>query len=153
MLDANVYLEGWTWFALGVGSTCLALASRINAFYIVSIVGLFLALVSAVVQLSLPLLVVLLVASFMLATVTYLRFWYVPIPTTATQNMRKKAQSMMGVKASLQRGIKAGKGRAQIQNALWTVRCDKRLQAGTLVKVVGYNEAELEVEPVAGGEG
>ena len=151
MTDLVTIHDGWYWFALMMVAMTIAWVSSYRILLTVSMASAIAALASAIVTLSLFLQVAIFLAALVIGLVLYFQFWYVPVPNCATQKMRKRAYKLVGAQASLLQGIKTGKGRAQIADAVWVVRCETRLPTGALVKVVGYNGAELEVVPGDGG--
>lgn len=76
---------------------------------------------------------------------------------TDQPNLNLRTASLIGRKVPLLTGIQNGTGKIQIADALWTVRCDQDLPAGSVVEVVAADGMMLQVrslegQPSPGGE-
>lgn len=139
--------EGWLWLAVAIISGLIALLSNIRSIGLFAAAALSSAGLAAVVVTSLWLQLALFVFVFLILIRWYLKHKYVPQPANLTVNMKKHVGHIVGTNASLLRGINSGKGKVQIRDAVWTVNCDTKLAAGSMVQVVGYHGIELEVKP------
>lgn len=69
---------------------------------------------------------------------------------TDQPNLNLRTASLIGRKVPLLTGIQNGIGKIQIADALWTVRCDQDLPAGSVVEVVAADGMMLQVRSLEG---
>ncbi len=143
-----VFHDGWAWLSLGLVLIACGAWFQRRAFYAGAGVCACVALGNAMWPLPPLWQLVLAIVVAPIVVGLYLRLWFVPTPLTVTSKVRKSRQKLVGARVSLMTPIVSGLGKAQVQNAVWTVRCEKPLQQGALVEVVGHHEGELNVAPV-----
>ncbi len=107
-----------------------------------------LALVLAFVDLSWQLQLVVFGVFAMVGTFIFWKFFRVKPVENATSKLNNRRAQLIGMRASLMQPVQSGRGKVQIQDALWTVSCDEDLPQGTLVEVTGYDDQTLIVKKV-----
>lgn len=151
MLADSLHL-GYFWFCLSLLAACAGQVVRVPWLFVPAVAALLTALSAALVALTSAAQTAVFLAALSAAEVVYLRYFYVPLPRLATQSMAKRAGQLLGHQVSLMRGVKAGKSKIQAANAVWPVRCEQSMPAGTLVEVIGFDGIELQVKRVGVGK-
>jgi membrane protein implicated in regulation of membrane protease activity len=141
-------LTGWHWLALGIGLLLLEVLG-VNGVFIGAACGaIALALVLAIVELTWQVQLVVFGIFAVIGTGIFWRFFRVKPVDNATSKLNNRRAQLVGMRASLLQGVQGGRGKVQIQDALWTVSCQEDLPAGTLVEVVGYDNDTLQVKKI-----
>lgn len=148
-MSAVIANPGYLWFAIAVIAATAALVMRRWSLLVLAVSCVLVALIWAVYPIAFLTQLACAFAVSLLSGAVYVRTWRAPVPETATSRAPKKLQKIVGARASLIHPVKAGKSKAQINRAVWTVRCDQALAAGSLVQVIGWHGRELEVTPAA----
>ena len=141
-------LTGWHWLAFGIA---LLLLETLGVGGILIGAGggaITLALVLAFVDIPWQWQLVLFGLFSMIGTGIFWRFFRVKPAENATNKLNNRRAQLIGMRASLLHAVQSGRGKVQIQDALWTVSCEVDLPQGTLVEVVGYDENALHVKKV-----
>lgn len=88
-------------------------------------------------------------AAFIVPAVAGFFIWFkcfrLPNRAALTSYQKRRMAALVGKQASLLTPIRSGKGRLQLQDALWRVTCEQDLPAGQIVEVVGYSDKALHV--------
>ena len=139
-------LTGWHW--LGLGITLLLLETLgIGGFLIGMGAGaIALALLLTLIAIGWQWQLVLFGVFSLIGTAIFWKFFRVKPAENATTRLNNRKAQLVGMRASLMQAVQNGRGRVQIQDALWTVTCEEDLPQGTLVEVVGYDDAALHVK-------
>lgn len=139
-------LTGWHWLALGI--TLLLLETLgIGGFLIGMGAGaIALALLLTLIAIGWQWQLVLFGVFSLIGTAIFWKFFRVKPAENATTRLNNRKAQLVGMRASLMQAVQNGRGRVQIQDALWTVTCEEDLPQGTLVEVVGYDDAALHVK-------
>lgn len=141
-------LTGWHWLALGIGLLLLEVLG-VNGVFIGAACGaIALALVLAIVELTWQVQLVVFGIFAVIGTGIFWRFFRVKPVDNATSKLNNRRAQLVGMRASLLQGVQGGRGKVQIQDALWTVSCQEDLPAGALVEVVGYDNDTLQVKKI-----
>jgi membrane protein implicated in regulation of membrane protease activity len=141
-------LTGWYWLALGLGLLLLE-ALGVNGILIGSAcAAIVLALVLAVVEIPWQWQLVLFGILAVVGTGIFWRFFRVKPADNATGKLNNRRAQLIGMRVSLLQPVHGGRGKVQIQDALWTVSCEEDLPQGTLVEVVGYDDNALQVKKI-----
>ncbi|MCR6653774.1 MAG: NfeD family protein [Cellvibrionaceae bacterium] len=141
-------LTGWHWLALGLGLLLLE-ALGVNGILIGSAcAAVVLALLLALVDIPWQWQVVLFGILAVIGTGIFWRFFRVKPVGNATEKLNNRRAQLIGMRASLLYPVQGGRGKVQIQDALWTVSCEEDLPQGTLVEVVGYDDSTLRVKKI-----
>jgi Membrane protein implicated in regulation of membrane protease activity len=141
-------LTGWHWLALGIGLLLLEILG-VNGIFIGAACGaIALALVLAVVEIAWQWQLVVFGIFAVIGTGIFWRFFRVKPVDNATSKLNNRRAQLIGMRASLLQGVQGGRGKVQIQDALWTVSCQEDLPPGTLVEVVGYDDDALHVKKI-----
>lgn len=141
-------LTGWHWLALGIA---LILLETLGVGGILIGAGggaITLALVLAFVDLTWQWQLVLFGTFAMVGTGIFWRFFRVKPVDNATTKLNNRRAQLIGARASLLQPVLNGRGKVQIQDALWTVTCEIDLPQGALVEVTGYDDNALHVKKV-----
>lgn len=148
-MSAVIANLGYLWFVMALVAATAALVSRRWSLLVLAASCVSVAMIWAFYPITFITQLAFAFAVLLLGGGVYFRTWRAPVPETATSRTPKKLQKIVGARVSLIHPVKAGKSKAQINRAVWTVRCDKALAAGSLVQVIGWHGRELEVTPVA----
>lgn len=141
-------LTGWHWLALGLGLLLLE-ALGVNGILIGSAcAAVVLALLLALVDIPWQWQVVLFGILAVIGTGIFWRFFRVKPAGNATEKLNNRRAQLIGMRASLLYPVQGGRGKVQIQDALWTVSCEEDLPQGALVEVVGYDDSTLRVKKI-----
>lgn len=141
-------LSGWHWLAFGIA---LLLLDTLGVGGILIGAGggaVALALVLAFVDISWQWQLVLFGLFAMIGTSIFWRFFRVKPAENATRKLNNRRAQLIGMRASLLHAVQSGRGKVQIQDALWTVTCEEDLPQGTLVEIVGYDDNALHVKKI-----
>lgn len=141
-------LNGWHWLALGIALLLLDVLGVGGILIGASGGAIALALVLAFVDLSWQLQLVVFGVFAMVGTFIFWKFFRVKPVENATSKLNNRRAQLIGMRASLMQPVQSGRGKVQIQDALWTVSCDEDLPQGTLVEVTGYDDQTLIVKKV-----
>ncbi len=143
------HLNGWHWLVLGIVLFTLEALGAGGILVGAAAGAIVLALVLAVfpeIHWQYQLLMFGVLA--LLGTVIFWRFFRVGKADNETTKLNNRMAQLVGVRASLLIEVKGGRGKVQIQDALWAVSCTEDLKVGTLVEVVGYDDNFLHVVKV-----
>ncbi|MBC6907450.1 NfeD family protein [Saccharophagus sp. K07] len=141
-------LNGWHWLALGIALLLLDVLGVGGILIGASGGAIALALLLAFVDLSWQLQLVVFGVFAMVGTFIFWKFFRVKPVENATSKLNNRRAQLIGMRASLMQPVQSGRGKVQIQDALWTVSCDEDLPQGTLVEVTGYDDQTLIVKKV-----
>ncbi len=83
-----------------------------------------------------------------LSTVAYWRFFRRFNQATDKPFLNNKQAALIGQRAIVVEAIEAGRGKVQIQDALWTALSEEDIAENSAVKIVGASGMELQVVPV-----
>ena len=146
MADMLTQLEFWHWLSiavllliaevLGAGGFLLGLA--VGAFLLAIVLAVFPA-VSWQIQL------VLFSLLSVSCTIIYWKRFRRLNDKTDRPDLNDRRARLIGTKTVLVDPIINGKGRVQIEDALWTVLSDRDMPAGTLVEIIGVKDMAFEV--------
>lgn len=142
-------LNGWHWLFFGIALLLLEVLGVGGILVGAGCGAILLASVLAVVPMSWQLQMVLFGVFALLGTIIFWTFFRVRSADNETTKLNNRLAQLVGVRVSLMTNIKGGRGKVQIQDALWTVSCQEDLPMGTLVEVTGYDDAILHVTKVA----
>lgn len=141
-------ITGWHWLALGIVLLVFEVLGVGGILIGVGAAAILVALICAVVSISWHWQFVIFGVASVVATFVFWKFFRVSQIENDTGKLNNRAAQMVGTKVSVLVDIKSGRGKVQIQDALWNVSCEQDLPAGKLVEVVGYSESTLHVKPV-----
>lgn len=141
-------INGWHWLVLGIILFLLEALGVGGILVGAGAAAIFLAAVLAFVQLSWQVQLVLYGILVLVFTILFWKFFRVGRAENETSKLNNRMAQLVGVRASLIVEVKGGRGKVQIQDALWSVACDEDLPAGTLVEVVSYDDSLLHVNKV-----
>ncbi len=141
-------LTGWHWLALGILLLLLEIFGVGGILIGVGAGAIIVALVVSLVEISWQTQFMLFGLLSLVATIVFWRFFRVKHSENETGKLNNRMAQLVGMRASLLIEIKAGRGKIQIQDALWAVSCNEDLPVGTMVEVTGYDEALLTVVPI-----
>lgn len=145
MLDT---LNGWHWLGLGIALLLLEVFGVGGILLGIGGGAIAMALLLAVVDLPWQWQLVVFGVFAMVGTFIFWKFFRVKPVENATSKLNNRRAQLIGMRASLMQPVQSGRGKVQIQDALWTVSCDKDLPQGTLVEVTGYDDQTLIVKKV-----
>lgn len=141
-------LTGWHWLAFGIA---LLLLETLGVGGILIGAGggaIVLALLLAFMDIAWQWQLVLFGLFSMIGTGIFWRFFRVKPAENATNKLNNRRAQLVGMRASLLQAVQSGRGKVQIQDALWSVSCEEDLPQGTLVEVVGYDDNALHVKKI-----
>lgn len=141
-------LTGWHWLAFGIAVLLLETLGIGGILIGAGGGAILLALVLAFVDISWQWQLVLFGVFSMIGTGIFWRFFRVKPADNATSKLNNRRAQLIGMRASLLHAVQSGRGKVQIQDALWTVSCEEDLPQGTLVEVVGYDDSALHVKKI-----
>lgn len=141
-------LTGWHWLALGIALLLLETLGVGGILIGLGAGAIIVALVLAVVDLIWQWQLVLFGVFSLAGTFIFWKYFRVRPAENATSTLNNRKAQLVGMRASLLHPVRSGRGKVQIQDALWTVTCAEDLPQGTLVEVVGYDDATLHVKKV-----
>lgn len=141
-------LTGWHWLAFGIAVLLLETLGIGGILIGAGGGAILLALVLAFVDMSWQWQLVLFGVFSMIGTGIFWRFFRVKPADNATSKLNNRRAQLIGMRASLLHAVQSGRGKVQIQDALWTVSCEEDLPQGTLVEVVGYDDSALHVKKI-----
>lgn len=147
MLDS---LNGWHWLVLGIILFIFEVLGVGGILVGAACAAIVMAAILAVIALSWQVQFVVFGVLALLGTAIFWKFFKVTPVENETSRLNNRMAQLVGTKASVLVEIKAGRGKVQIQDALWTVTCGQDLPVGTLVEVTGYDESVLHVLPAQG---
>ncbi len=81
-------------------------------------------------------------------TYIFWKFFRVKPAENQSRTLNNRMAQLMGTKVSLLQAITAGRGKVQIQDALWSVQCEEDLPQGALVEVIDSKDGVLIVKKV-----
>lgn len=139
-------LTGWHWLAFGIALLLLETLGVGGILIGAGSGAIALALVLSVVVIPWQWQLVLFGLFSMIGTGIFWRFFRVKPADNATSKLNNRRAQLVGMRASLLQAVQSGRGKVQIQDALWTVSCEEDLPQGTLVEVVGYDDNTLHVK-------
>lgn len=142
-------ISGWHWLALAVAMLPVQ-AATMRALISIVVGALAVALVMSVKPVPAQTQLWLFVGVTAVVCCIYWLFLRPRPPKNATERLQKRKSQLVGMRASLLAPISSGKGKVQIQDALWTVTSGQDLPRGTVVEVSGYDQNMLHVSKVAG---
>lgn len=145
MLDT---LNGWHWLGLGIALLLLEVFGVGGILLGIGGGAIAMALLLAVVDLPWQWQLVVFGVFAMVGTFIFWKFFRVKPVENATSKLNNRRAQLIGMRASLMQPVQSGRGKVQIQDALWTVSCDEDLPQGTLVEVTGYDDQTLIVKKV-----
>src|SRR5687767_13189891 len=117
-------LTGWHWLALGIGLLLLETLGVGGILVGIGAGAIVLALL-AVVDLTWQWQLVLFGVFGVVGTVIFWKFFRVKPAENATSTLNNRKAQLVGMRASLMQPVHSGRGRVQIQDALWTVTCEE----------------------------
>lgn len=141
-------LNGWHWLILGI---LLFICEALGVGGILvgaAVAAILTAGVLAIVPLTWQVQFVIFGVLALIATMIFWKFFRVPQLDNETSKLNNKMARLVGMRASLLVEVKAGRGKVQIQDALWTVACESDIPVGTIVEVTGYDDSVLHVTPI-----
>lgn len=138
-------LTGWHWLTLGIGLLLLEVLGIGGVLIGVGTAAIVTALIVSLIALAWQIQLVVFGVLSIIATTVFWRFFRVNHVENATSKLNNRMAALVGIKASLLMPVVGGRGKIQVQDALWTVACDVDLPEGTLIEVVGYQETTLNV--------
>lgn len=141
-------LNGWHWLAFGIALLLLDVLGVGGILVGAGSGAIALALILAFVDIAWQWQLVLFGVFSLVGTSIFWKFFRVKPVENATSKLNNRRAQLIGARASLLQAIENGRGRVQIQDALWTVSSDVDLPQGTLVEVVGYDDNALHVKKV-----
>lgn len=141
-------LTGWHWLALGIALLLLETLGIGGILIGMGAGAITLALLLAVVEITWQWQLVLFGAFSMIGTFVFWKYFRVKPAENATSTLNNRKAQLVGMRASLLQPVLSGRGKVQIQDALWTVTCAEDLPQGALVEVVGYDDVSLHVKKV-----
>jgi membrane protein implicated in regulation of membrane protease activity len=147
-MDMFSELTGWHWLALGVALLLLETLGIGGILIGMGAGAIGVALLLAFVDIPWQWQVFWFGVLSLLGTVIFWRYFRVKPAENATSKLNNRKAQLVGMRASLLLPVKGGRGKVQIQDALWTVSCEQDLPEGTLVEVVGYDDDALLVKKV-----
>lgn len=137
--------NGWHWLALAAPFALLSLRAPWRVLIVLALAASGVALSLAVYRYpwygQVGGFLVLAVIGFTI----WLKCFRLPNRAVLTSYQKRRMAALVGRQASLLTPIRSGKGRLQLQDALWKVTCERDLPAGQLVEVVGYSDTTLHV--------
>lgn len=141
-------LTGWHWLALGIALLLLETLGIGGILIGMGAGAIILALLLSVVDMPWQWQLVLFGALSLAGTWVFWKYFRVKPAENATSKLNNRKAQLVGMRASLLQAVQSGRGKVQIQDALWTVTCEQDLPQGTLVEVVGYDDVSLHVKKV-----
>ncbi len=149
MMNFLLSLESWHWLSAGIffvllealGTAGFLLGLGFGALS----VALFMAIFPAISwqwQFSIFALM------SVLSTIAYWRFFRGFNQATDKPLLNNKVAALIGQRAVVVEAIVAGKGKVQIQDALWTATAEEGIEEGRAVTIVGANGMELRVQSI-----
>lgn len=142
-------LNGWHWLVLGLVLFILEAIGVGGILVGAGAAAIITAGVLAYTPLEWQYQLVLFGVLAIIATVVFWKFFRVAPAENETSKLNNRMAQLVGIRASVLVEIKGGRGKVQIQDALWTVTCGQDVPAGTLVEITGYDESVLYVLPVS----
>jgi len=139
-------LTGWHWLAFGIALLLLETLGIGGILIGAGSGAIVLALVLSIVVIPWQWQLVLFGIFAMIGTGIFWRFFRVKPAENATSKLNNRRAQLIGMRASLLQAVQSGRGKVQIQDALWTVSCEEDLPQGTLVEIVGYDDNTLHVK-------
>lgn len=145
-------MTDWHWFF--IGAACLVLSRLILrvSFSALAVASLTVAAISAVWSLTLVQQASIAIVVVPLVFVYLLWRGQVFMPANATARIRRRKSHLIGLRASVLQRAATGRGKIQLNDAVWTVLSSEDFKRGDLVEVAGYTGNMLEVRPVREGE-
>lgn len=141
-------LTGWHWLALGIALLLLETLGVGGILIGLGAGAITVALVLAVVDIPWQWQVVLFGVFSLAGTFIFWKYFRVKPAENATSTLNNRKAQLIGMRASLLQPVQSGRGKVQIQDALWTVTCAEDLPQGVLVEVTGYDDKALHVKKV-----
>ena len=141
-------LTGWHWLALGIALLLLETLGVGGILIGLGAGAIAVALVLALVDLIWQWQLVLFGIFSLVGTFIFWKYFRVRPAENATSTLNNRKAQLVGMRASLLQPVLRGRGKVQIQDALWTVTCEEDLPQGALVEVVGYDDTALHVKKV-----
>jgi membrane protein implicated in regulation of membrane protease activity len=141
-------ISGWHWLALGIALLVLEVFGIGGILIGIGAAAIVVAIILAIVDLSWPWQIVLFGLFSVVGTAIFWMFFRVKPAENATSKLNNRRAQLVGMRASLISPIENGRGKVQIQDALWSVKASEDLPQGALVEVVGYDDSVLEVKRV-----
>ena len=141
-------LTGWHWLALGIALLLLETLGVGGILIGLGAGAIAVALVLALVDLIWQWQLVLFGIFSLVGTLIFWKYFRVRPAENATSTLNNRKAQLVGMRASLLQPVLRGRGKVQIQDALWTVTCEEDLPQGALVEVVGYDDTALHVKKV-----
>jgi membrane protein implicated in regulation of membrane protease activity len=141
-------LTGWHWLALGIALLLLETLGIGGILIGMGAGAIGVALLLAVVKITWQWQLVLFGAFSLVGTFIFWKYFRVKPAENATSTLNNRKAQLVGMRASLLQPVQSGRGKVQIQDALWTVTCTEELAKGALVEVVGYDDVSLHVKRV-----
>lgn len=146
------HLNGWHWLILGL--LCLLLSRWVLT---VSLSALAVAALAVALLLSfypVPPKFQIVVAMAVLP-VAFLFIWWrgrVARPANATRRIRRRKSQLIGLRMSVAKRLGTGRGKAQLNDAVWTILSGEDFKEGDIVEVSGYTGDMLQVRPLKDSE-
>lgn len=142
-------LNGWHWLVFGIVLFILE-AFGVGGILVGAAAGaIVLAAMLAILPMAWQVQFVVFGVLALLGTAIFWRFFRVGSTENETSKLNNRMAQLVGMRASLLIAVKSGRGKVQIQDALWSVSCDEDLPVGTLVEVTGYEDSILHVVKIA----
>lgn len=141
-------LTGWHWLALGIALLLLETLGIGGILIGMGAGAIAVALLLAFMEITWQWQLVLFGVFSMMGTFVFWKYFRVKPAENATTTLNNRKAQLVGMRASLLQPVLSGRGKVQIQDALWTVTCAEDLPQGALVEVVGYDDASLHVKKV-----
>ncbi len=149
MVEFLSQLESWHWFSLGI---LLLLGEVLGAGGFLLGIGIGALLVALTVTvlpgLSWQLQLVWFGVLSVVSTLVYWKRFRAINQATDQPLLNNRAERLVGRKVELLEPVINGKGKVQIEDALWTVLADEAIDAGSAVEIVGTQGMDLLIKPV-----
>lgn len=145
-------MTDWHWFFIGAACLVLSRLMLRVSFSALAVASLVVAGVSAVWPLTLVQQASIAIVLVPLAFVYLLWRGQVYMPANATRRIRRRKNRLIGLRASILQRVASGRGKIQLNDAVWTVLSSEDLKRGDLVEVAGYTGNMLEVRPIRDGD-
>ncbi len=142
------HFNGWHWLILGLLCLLLSrwmLAVSLSALAAASlVVALFLSFypISTTLQV---------VGAMVVLPLAFFLIWWrgrVARPGNATRRIKRKKSQLIGLRVSVAKRLGMGRGKAQLNDAVWIILCSEDFKEGDIVEVSGYTGDMLQVRPL-----
>jgi inner membrane protein len=142
-------LTAWHWLALGLAMLLLETLGIGGILIGMGAGAVAVALILAFMPIHWQLQIALFAVFSFVGTLLFWKYFRAKPEENATRMLNNRKAQLIGMRAPLLESVVSGRGKIQIQDALWTVIADEDFPKGTLVEVCGYEDSALKVKKIS----